>query len=273
MPGILYSSRISIAILLCLALVVPLQSTALHTGIGGEQNNGDISDVAKEGCICHNSVQTHSVTVLADDVPYQWIAGQTYTFHVQVIGGPSQGGSYTAGFSMRTSAGELAGSEGYESKTQNWEDDLQTLTHTALGSNEEDRSWMISWTAPANGTGNVIFWIAGNSVTGDGLNGPDDMWNQLTFSVPEGTTDDGRLRMIFAGDGNVVAPEVDHGEIDLHHMGAPFRAHWLGLLGFNAVIMVILFCGLMLRYGFSTSYTGRSNLLKLRYKQMRRGDQ
>ena len=88
-----------------------------------------------------------------------------------------------------------------------------------------------------------------------------------------GEEDDGRLRMLFAGDGNVVPPEVESHEIDLHHMGAPFRAHWLGLLGFNAVIMVIIFCGIMLRYGFSTSYKGRSNLLKLRYKKMRRGDQ
>ena len=56
-------------------------------------------------------------------------------------------------------------------------------------------------------------------------------------------------------------------------MGAQFRAHWLGLLGFGAVIAVIVFCGLLLRYGFSTSYKGRSNLLRLRYKVNRRGDQ
>jgi len=270
-----YSSRVGIVALICLALLLPLQSTAFSTGIGGSQTgpNGEITDVAKEGCLCHATSQSHSVTILADQVPYQWVAGSTYTFNVQVVGGPSVSGSNSAGFAIRVSAGVLAGGEGYDSKVQNWNEDAATLTHTSGGGNEDSRSWLVSWTAPVEGTGHVSFWITGNSVNGDGLNGDDDMWNQLTFSLSEASEDDGRLRMIFAGDGNVVPPESGDGHIDLHHMGAPFRAHWLGLLGFNAVIMVILFCGVMLRYGFSTSYKGRSNLLRLRYKYMRRGDQ
>ena len=47
----------------------------------------------------------------------------------------------------------------------------------------------------------------------------------------------------------------------------------LGLLGFFAVIIVIIFCGFFLRYGFSQNYKGRSNLLRLRIKHERRGDQ
>ena len=273
----LYHRRISIALLFCIALLLPVQSTAFSTGIGGVQTgpDGEITDVAKEGCLCHNGAPTNSVTILADLVPYQWVAGQTYTFHLQLVGGPSTAGSYSGGFSMRTSAGEMTGGEGYESKTQNWNGDVLTLTHTGAGNNEDDRSWLISWTAPEAGAGIVFFWVTGNSVTGDGAPGDDDKWNQLTFSIPEnsGTEDDGRLRMLFFGDGNIVPPEAEEGHLDLHEMGAPFRAHWLGLLGFNAVIMVIVFCGIMLRYGFSTSYEGRSNLLKLRYKTMRRGDQ
>ena len=50
-------------------------------------------------------------------------------------------------------------------------------------------------------------------------------------------------------------------------------AHWLGLLGFISVFLVIIFCGFFLRYGFSRHYEGRSNLLKLRLKHLRRGDQ
>ncbi len=273
----LFHSRVTVALLLCLALLLPMHSTAFSSGVGGIQTtaDGDISDVAKEGCLCHNGASSNSVTILADLVPYQWVAGQTYTFHIQLIGGPSAGGSNTGGFSMRASAGEMTGGEGYEDKTQNWNDDSLTMTHTGSGNNEDDRSWLISWTAPEAGAGNVFFWITGNSVNGDGAPGPDDNWNLLTFSIPENPTseDDGMLRMLFAGDGDIVPPEPDDGHIDLHEMGAPFRAHWLGLLGFNAVIMVILFCGIMLRYGFSTSYEGRSNLLKLRYKTMRRGDQ
>ena len=78
---------------------------------------------------------------------------------------------------------------------------------------------------------------------------------------------------MIAGSGTPEAPEADSGAIDISTMGAGFRAHVLGLLGFGAVIAVVIFCGLLLRYGFSTSYEGRSNLLRLRYKMNRRGDQ
>ena len=68
-------------------------------------------------------------------------------------------------------------------------------------------------------------------------------------------------------------PAPIEGKKDIHKMGAKLLAHWLGLLGFGAVMLVILFCGLFLRYGFSRHYKGRSNLLKLRIKHLRRGDQ
>ena len=134
-----------------------------------------------------------------------------------------------------------------------------------------------TWAAPAEGEGTVTFWITGNSVNGDGGLGNvvEDMWNQLTFALVEGDEDSlsRGTRTVFAGDGNVAPPEPESHGADLHHMGAKLRAHWLGLLGFGAVIMCVVFAGLMLRYGFSTSYEGRSNQLRLRYKLMRRGDQ
>ncbi len=127
------------------------------------------------------------------------------------------------------------------------------------------------------GVGTVTFWITGNSVNGDGGLGNviEDMWNQLTFALVEGDEDSlaRGTRTVFAGDGDVAPPEPESHGADLHHMGAKLRAHWLGLLGFGAVIMCVVFAGLMLRYGFSTSYEGRSNQLRLRYKLMRRGDQ
>ena len=46
------------------------------------------------------------------------------------------------------------------------------------------------------------------------------------------------------------APEPQETGVDLKHMGAEFRAHVLGLLGFGAVLAVVLFAGLMLRYSF-----------------------
>ena len=178
---------------------------------------------------------------------------------------------------MLVDQGSLGPAEGYENLVQNWEDNLSTLTHTEEGAMVDDRAWWVEWTAPEENSGKVTFWLALNSVNGaDGNLG--DMWNRLMFHIPESNENtpeklSNSLRTIFSGDGNVEPPAADEGHIELHDMGASFRAHWLGLLGFGAVIIVIIFSGFMLRYGFSHSYTGRTNLLQLRYKHMKRGDQ
>tara|TARA_B100000963_G_scaffold46138_1_gene34496 strand:+ start:1450 stop:2262 length:813 start_codon:yes stop_codon:yes gene_type:complete len=261
-------------------LLLPTLASSYHGGIGGPQSHQgstgqvDIDDVAKSGCLCHNEVADNAVQVILDDVPYAWMAGEVYTFHLQLIGGPAATGTYTAGFSMRVSLGTLA-----SDAAQNWEIDgaldEQTLTHTEASSATEDRAWVLDWTAPESGSGTVNFWIVGNSVNGDQIPGVEDRWNQLNFALSEGDEASAAMgtRTLFAGDGNVAPPEPQHHGIDLHHMGAKLRAHWLGLLGFGAVIGVVVFAGLLLRYGFSTSYKGRSNQLRLRYKLMRRGDQ
>ena len=115
-------------------------------------------------------------------------------------------------------------------------------------------------------------WLAGNTVNGDQIPSVLDKWNRLTTTVDEGV-DNGRTRTVFSGNGEIEHPApAEHG-VDIHEMGAGLRAHWLGLLGFAAVIIVLLFCGLFLRYGFSRHYVGRSNLLRLRIKHLRRGDQ
>ena len=275
------TSRIALLVLMALLLLIPTLASSYHTGIGGTQvaivstGTVTIDDVAKSGCLCHNEMADNTVQVILDDVPYGWIAGETYTFHLQLIGGPPATGTYTAGFSMRVSLGTLSSDEAHHWAVGG-EDDLQTLTHTEASSATDDRAWEIQWTAPADsGAGAVNFWITGNSVNGDLLNGPQDRWNQLVFALFEGdeTTPSMGTRTLFAGDGNVSPPApAEHG-VNLEEMGAELRAHWLGLLGFGAVIAVIIFAGLLLRYGFSTSYEGRSNQLRLRYKLMRRGDQ
>ncbi len=268
--------RLLIIASLVTLLMVPSIGQAMNTGVGSAQDSTgdgttDITDVAKEGCICHAAAAANSVQIVLDDVPYSWVTGQTYELRLQLIGGPdAKIGSTTGGFSMRVSAGSLAESD----ETQNWEGDIQTLTHNADGARTDDRMWEISWIAPENGTGNVDFWITGNSVDGDGLNTGEDSWNQLFFFLGEATEDSGLgTRTIFAGDGQVSAPVAEEHGVELHEMGAELRAHWLGLLGFLSVIIVIVFAGLLLRYGFSSSYKGRSNQLRLRYKIRRRGDQ
>ena len=174
----------------------------LAQGIGGEQNNAGetIDDVAKNGCLCHNADADNSVQIILDDVPFAWEAGQTYEMKLQIIGGPAAASPWTAGFSMRVSAGVLSGEN-----LQNWEEDLQTLTHTEASANKADRMWTPSWEAPEETTGAVDFWITGNSVNGDNINGPEDKWNQLIFALQEDAGGSAALgtRTLFAGDGNV----------------------------------------------------------------------
>jgi len=257
---------------LLVVVLIAGSTQARPSGITGDEAEGG-TDVAKTGCTCHSGnaiAPDDSVTVLVAEVPYHFAPDQAYTLIIEIIGGPEIGGTASGGFSMRVSDGILSAGPGYEDMVQNG-DDAMTLTHTEAGSNPTDRSWTIVWTAPASGGGDVTFWLAGNSVDGDG-SPAGDAWNRLSFSLGEGD-DSGNTRTIFAGDGDVTPPAADHGHVDLHHMGAPFRAHWLGLLGFGAVVAVILFCGFFLRYGFSRHYEGRSNLVRLRMKHLRRGDQ
>ena len=246
-------------------------SQASHLGIGGDAN-GD-GDVAIAGCTCHNENPDNSVTVILDGLPYRYEVGSQYLLTIQLVGGPDiDASSNTGGFSMRVSAGTLSAAEGFESYVQNWEDDETRLTHTNSGSQTEDRTWEIVWTAPSDNEEVVALWLVGNSVNGDQIPSELDKGNRLSVSVDEGD-DDGRTRTVFSGNGEIEPPApADHG-MEIHDMGAGLRAHWLGLLGFAAVIIVILFCGLFLRYGFSRHYVGRSNLLRLRIKHLRRGDQ
>lgn len=266
-----HSTSQRLLVLACFALLLAGSSQAYSTGIGGDED--DKGDVALAGCTCHSELPDNSVTVILDGMPYHYTAGTTYAMKIQLIGGPEiDTHSTTGGFALRVSAGSLAGDEGYENQVQNWEDDPTSLTHAGSGSSTADRTWLITWTAPEEGAGVVTFSLSGNSVNGDHAPSDLDRWNRLTTSVDEGT-DKGDTRTVFSGNGEIEPPAPAEIHIDLHHMGAALRAHWLGLLGFGAVILVILFCGLFLRYGFSRHYEGRSNLLKLRIKHLRRGDQ
>ena len=265
------ASRQKILIILLVSVFVANTGEALHTGVGGDANNQ--GQVALAGCTCHAEEPDNSVTVILDGVPFHYSPETVYEMKLQLIGGPEiDMQSHTGGFAMLVTLGELGPAEGFESQVQNWEGDLQTLTHTDAGSRVADRSWMFTWISPVEDSGTVHFMIAGNSVNGDLAPSNLDRWNRLTTSFDEGD-DNGRTRTVFSGNGDITPPAPIEDHADLHHMGAKLLAHWLGLLGFAAVIIVILFCGLFLRYGFSRHYKGRSNLLKLRIKHLRRGDQ
>ena len=108
------TSRTVLLTLVGMLLLFPALASSYHGGIGGPQSHQgstgqvDIDDVAKSGCLCHNEVADNAVQVILDDVPFAYVAGETYTLQLQLIGGPPATGTYTAGFSMRVSLGTLA---------------------------------------------------------------------------------------------------------------------------------------------------------------------
>jgi len=108
-------------------MFLPGLSEAYPDGIGGEQSNAGetIDDVAKQGCLCHGEEPSNSVMVILVDVPYTWVAEQSYTMRLEIVGGPD---TDMGGFSARVSAGELSGDG------QSWEDDSMTRTHTSSSS-------------------------------------------------------------------------------------------------------------------------------------------
>jgi|TARA_B100000131_G_scaffold303539_1_gene327685 hypothetical protein len=257
--------------LLLVVIFVAGTGNAYPGGIGGDANGQ--GEVSLAGCTCHAEDPDNSVTVILDGVPFHYSPETEYEMSIQLIGGPEiNSESHTGGFAMTVSSGTLGPTEESQGLVQNWEGGSASLTHTDAGSRAIDRTWVFIWTSPAEGAGSVSFAIAGNSVNGDLAPSSLDRWNRLTASVDEGD-DNGRLRTVFSGNGDITPPAPLEEHTDLHHMGAKLKAHWLGLLGFAAVILVILFCGLFLRYGFSRHYAGRSNLLRLRIKHLKRGDQ
>ena len=144
-----------------LLLATPVSS--LPGGVGLDQTaGGGPEDVAKDGCTCHGTAPSNSVTALIDDVPFAYVPGEIYTMRLEVIGGPDMGSGNTGGFSMLADAGVLGAAEGFETLVQNYEDNLLTLTHTEDGAKVGDRSWLITWTAPEENTGKVTFWISLN---------------------------------------------------------------------------------------------------------------
>ena len=246
---------------LLILLFVAGSSQAVPGGIYGNEAKGD-TDVAKTGCTCHSGNEIapdDSVTVMVADAPYQYDSTKVYTMKIQIIGGPEIGGSASAGSRCVSLPEHLV----LQPDTKTWfrTERMNLHSHTQRLATTRVIGHGCSHGHPESGGGDVTFWLAGNSVN---ETAPQQAMLGIAFRSRGRRRRRWFSRTIFAGNGDVAPPAADHGHVDLHHMGAPFRAHWLGLLGFGAVVAVIVFCGFFLRYGFSRHYEGRSNLIRLR---------
>jgi len=148
-----------------------------------------ISNV-QTGCVCHSGSATEGVVVTLDGVPDNYSAGESFTFTITITGGPAQGVENYGGFNLVASAGTLAP---FDNTSQLMDGEM---THTEFGNDQ--RTWQVNWTAPADNTRDITFTTHGNAVNGDGSASSDDKWNKveatLAGAAPPagggGTTDD-----------------------------------------------------------------------------------
>ena len=146
-----------------------------------------ISNV-QTGCVCHSGSATEGVVVTLDGVPDNYSAGESFTFTITITGGPAQGVENYGGFNLVASAGTLAP---FDNTSQLMDGEM---THTEFGNDQ--RTWQVNWTAPADNTRDITFTTHGNAVNGDGSASSDDKWNKVVMTLKGepteggGTTDD-----------------------------------------------------------------------------------
>ena len=159
------SRRLVVFSVLAFAMVIAPVVTSIPSGV----EHG----LVQNGCNCHDSGgASDSVTASIEGVPESYNASESYTLTVSFTGGPgTEGNENVGGFNLWTSGGTFAS---LDSSTQlNTPNDI---THTLEGNDQ--RSWTLEWTAPADNDSNVDFVLHVNSVNGDGAASSDDKWNR-----------------------------------------------------------------------------------------------
>lgn len=140
------------------------------------------------GCTCHSGSATEGVAITLDGVPDNYNAGETMTLTIIITGGPEASGENHGGFNLDASAGTLSP---FDNTSQLMDGEM---THTEFGNDQ--RTWQVNWTAPADNTTDITFTAHGIAVNGDGSANSDDKWNKVVVTLagdaPEGggTTDD-----------------------------------------------------------------------------------
>jgi len=161
---------LALVALLVGASVVP-NATSRQGGIPSSLNDS----VAANGCSCHTADASSGVA-LALDAPANFTAGETYTLTITMESDVATDGENQGGFFLSTTQGSLASADDSTQVIDGY------MTHTLEGNDQ--RSWNVSWTAPADDTRIADFTLYGNSVNGNGAPDGGDQWNRATFAVP-----------------------------------------------------------------------------------------
>ena len=115
-------------------------------------------------------------------VPIQYAASEFYDFTIQVADSHTlagDDGNTQAGFVITSgNVGTFTWQEDQELRIA--EDSQGDVSHSETS---DTGIWSLTWQAPTEDEGDIHFWVAGNSVNGDGAPGDDDYWNMLSFTI------------------------------------------------------------------------------------------
>ena len=144
----------------------------------GDSASYGISDV-EGGCTCHNAVPSDSVQIHLEGIPERYQANQTYTLNISATGGATSIENFTnrGGFNLWMSRGVLS----------NISDDVQVFSNNEVGHTESgnnQRAWVVNWTAPDDDTLSVQYRLHINTVNGDGVPSDLDQWNREVGEFP-----------------------------------------------------------------------------------------
>ena len=168
------------AILLVLS-IMSIPAMGMSSGPGYENSDGD--PTVKYGCSCHNNgAASARAVIMVTGVPVMYEINQSYDMTIKVADSLtlSGGDGNTQGGFLMTSDGIGEFSWPEDEDIRQAEGAPSDISHSETDS---DGIWQITWTAPSNDTGHVHFWLAGNSVNGDGAPGDEDWWNVLSFTI------------------------------------------------------------------------------------------
>lgn len=171
--------RTAIALFTICLLSLP----ALGNSGGPPYLNGDGNPTAEYGCSCHNNGQiSERAVVMVTGVPIQYATSEIYDFTIQVADSHTlagDDGNTQAGFVITSGdVGTFTWQEDQELRIA--EDSQGDVSHSETS---DTGIWSLTWQAPTEDEGDIHFWVAGNSVNGDGAPGDDDYWNMLSFTI------------------------------------------------------------------------------------------
>lgn len=161
-------------------LIAFIVYVTLTSSTGGES---DKALPSQGGCNCHAPTESPATVIAITGLPaagYQ--NGVVYSITLSISNPAVTGPNPRDGFDMQCSAGSFTAIPGTSlNGSKDIYHNIPKVTVAGVA------SWTFNWTAPATGSAVVTFNVAGNATNGDGLNGPNDIWNFYATTLVKST--------------------------------------------------------------------------------------